>query len=60
MEAAKYLSNVEEFRPAGLELLQKSQFLSSIIQMDTVEKMSDDQVKSVLDEIFSVDTEDKK
>jgi hypothetical protein len=60
LEASKHLSNVESFRPAAYELLEKSNFLSSIIQTDTVEKMTDDQVNSVLDEIFSVSTGEVK
>ena len=56
-EASKHLSNVEAFRPAAHELAEKSLFLSSIIQTDTMDKLTDDQVNSVLDEIFSINTE---
>jgi len=59
LEASKHLSNVEAFRPAGTELLEKAHFLCSIIQTDTVDKMTDQQVNSVLDEIFKLDMETK-
>jgi hypothetical protein len=59
MEASRHLSNIESFRPAGKELLEKANFLSSIIQTDTMEKMTEDRVKSVLDEIFSVTPENQ-
>ena len=55
LEASKHLSNIEAFRPAGKELLDKAQFLASVIQTDTMDKMTDDRVNAVLDEIFSVD-----
>lgn len=60
LEASKHLSNIEAFRPAAQELLEKAQFLNSIIQVDTVEKMTTDEINSVLDEIFSLDNKDNK
>jgi hypothetical protein len=60
LEASKHLSNIEAFRPAAQELLEKANFLASVIQNDTVDKMTDDQVQSVLDEIFSVNTGETK
>jgi len=59
LEASRHLSNVEAFRPVAHELAEKSLFLSSIIQTDTVDKMTDEQVNSVLDEIFKLDMETK-
>jgi hypothetical protein len=57
LEASKHLSNIEAFRPAGQELIEKAQFLSSVIQEDTMDKMTDSEVDSVLNEIFSINTE---
>lgn len=57
LEASRHLSNIESFRPAAKELLEKSQFLSSVIQTDIMEKMSDDKIDSVLDEILNIDRE---
>ena len=59
VEASRHLSNVEAFRPAGYELLEKANFLSSVIQTDMMDKMTDDRVKSVLDEIFSIEAENE-
>jgi hypothetical protein len=60
LEASKHLSNVEAFRPAGFELAEKALFLNSIIQTDTFDKMTESQVNSVLDEIFSLPMEETK
>jgi hypothetical protein len=57
LEASKHLSNVEAFRPVAHELIERSAFLSSIIQTDMMDKMTDEQVNSVLDEIFSINPE---
>lgn len=54
LEASRHLSNIEDFRPAGQELLDKANFLASIIQIEP-DKISDEKIKSVLDEIFSLD-----
>lgn len=58
LEASRYLSNVEEFRPEAFKLLQMAHEMSDIIEPE-VEKISDDKMKSILDEIinFSKDTE---
>jgi len=54
LEAAKYLSNIEEFRPAGLELLQKANFLSQVIET-IPEKIKQEQINSILNEILNFD-----
>lgn len=56
LEASRHLSNVAEFRPAAFELFEKSQFLADIIEIES-DKISDDKISSILDEIFSIDNE---
>lgn len=51
LEASKYLSNVEEFRDEAHKLLMMATGLSEIIQPEE-EKISDDKMKSILDEII--------
>jgi hypothetical protein len=55
LEASKHLSNVEDFRPAGLELLQRAEFLAGIVQIDEP-KISLEKIESILDEILGDDT----
>ena len=56
LEASKHLSNIESFRPAAQELIEKSHFLVSIIDVGP-DKITDEKIASVLDEIFSIDEE---
>jgi hypothetical protein len=52
LEAGKYLSNVEGFRPAAYEIFERAKFLSDIIQIDP-EKITEERVNSILDEILN-------
>jgi hypothetical protein len=52
LEAGKHLSNVEGFRPASQELFERAKFLADIIQIDS-EKISEERVNSILDEILN-------
>ena len=52
LEASKHLSNVEQWRPAAIELLERAEFLVNIIKAEP-EKISLDKVNSILDEILS-------
>ena len=56
LEASKHLSNVEAFRPAGIELLQKAEFLAGIVQPDE-SKLSNEKINSILNEILNFDTD---
>jgi hypothetical protein len=51
MEAGKYMSNVEEFRPEAVRLLSMANELSAIIQPEQ-EKVSEDKMLNILDEIL--------
>lgn len=51
MEAGKYMSNVEEFRPEAVRLLAMANELSAIIQPEQ-EKVSEDKMLNILDEIL--------
>ena len=56
LEASKYLSNIEDFRPVGQDLLEKAQFLINIIKIEE-DKISEEQVNSILDEILNFNNE---
>ena len=51
MEASKYMSNVEEFRPEAHKLLTMADELAAIIQPEE-EKVSEDKMMNILDEIL--------
>lgn len=59
MEAGKYLSNVEEFRPDALKLLQMAESMAAIIKPEP-EKVSVDKMKSIMDEIMGFGQESKQ
>lgn len=50
-EAAKHLSNVEEFRPEARRLMKMAYELVSIIEPETP-KVEEDKMRSILDEIM--------
>jgi hypothetical protein len=50
-EAAKYLSNIEEFRPEAARIFAMADELASIIEPE-VEKVTEDKMLSILDEIL--------
>lgn len=52
IEAGKYMSNVEEFRPYAVKLVEAADVLASLIKPEP-EKVSDEKMKSVLDEIMN-------
>jgi len=52
LEAGKYMSNVDEFKPYANKLFLLSDQLAAIIQPE-IQKISDEKVKSILDEILS-------
>lgn len=54
LEASKHLSNIEEWRPAAIELLERAHLLANIIKVEP-EKISLEKVNSILDEILSFD-----
>lgn len=56
LEASKHLSNIEAFRPAGIELLQKAEYLANIVQPEET-KLSTEKINSILDEILNFDTD---
>lgn len=56
LEASKYLGNIEEFRPAAKDLLERAQFLIEIIKVEE-EKISEEKVNSILDEILNFNNE---
>jgi len=51
LEAAKYLSNVEEFREDSVRLLEMADEMASIIQPEP-EKVKKDKMESILSEIM--------
>ena len=53
-EASKHLSNIEGFRPASRELLEKAEFLINIIDIEP-DKISEERVNSILNEILNFD-----
>lgn len=59
LEASRHLSNIEDFRPAAYEIFEKSKFLSDLIRVDA-DKIADEKINSILDEIFSLDDETKE
>jgi len=52
MEAGKHLSNVDEFGDEARQLLMMADELASIIKEEP-EKVSEDKMKSILDEIMA-------
>lgn len=54
LEASKHLSNIEEWRGAAIELLERAQLLANVIKVEP-EKISIDKVNDILDEILSFD-----
>lgn len=58
VEAGRYLSNVEEFRPEAIKLLQMADMFASIIKPEP-QKVSEDRMRSILDEIMSHSEETK-
>lgn len=57
LEASKYLSNVEAFRPAGIELLKKAEYLANIVEPDE-HRISVEKMNSILDEILNFNTDE--
>lgn len=51
VEAGKYMSNVEEFRPEATKLMLMADELLAIIQPEP-EKVSEDKMLNILDEIL--------
>jgi type VI protein secretion system component VasF len=58
-EAAKYLSNVQEFEEEANKLFEMAYEMISIVQPEP-EKVSEDKMQSILDEIINFDDEDEK
>jgi hypothetical protein len=58
LEAGRYLSNVEEFRPEAVQLLKLADSLASIIKPEP-QKVSEDRMRSILDEIMGHTQESK-
>lgn len=52
LEAARYLSNVEEFREDAVKLLIMAEEMSDIIQPEP-EKIKPEKMNSILDEIMN-------
>lgn len=52
MEAGKHMSNVEDFRAESIMLLEMANELVSMIKPEP-EKISEDKMKSILDEIIN-------
>lgn len=59
LEASKYLSNVEEFREDAFNIFQMSVEMASIIQPEP-QKITDETMASVLNEILGIQIEEKK
>lgn len=57
-EAAKHLSNVQEFEEEANRLFEMAFEMISIIQPE-IEKVSEDKMQSILDEIINFDDEKK-
>lgn len=57
-EAAKHLTNVERFHDEAMKLFEMAYEMVSIIQPEE-EKVSEDKMLSILDEIISFDEEKK-
>jgi hypothetical protein len=59
LEAGKYLSNVDEWRPAAGDLFERANFLISIIKEEP-EKVSTERVDEILNEILNFKTGETK
>jgi hypothetical protein len=57
-EAAKYLSNVQEFQDEANKIFEMAFEMVSIIQPE-VEKVSEDKMQSILDEIINFNDEEE-
>ena len=54
IEAGKHMSNVEEFRPEAVRLMQMAEELLGIIKPEE-EKVTEDRMMNILDEILGED-----
>ena len=54
LEAGKYLSNVEDFRPEAARLFKLAELYANIIQPEP-EKVTQEKMLSILDEILNVE-----
>ena len=54
LEASKYLMNVEDWRPAAMELIHRAKLLADTIQAEP-EKITVEKANSILDEILGND-----
>lgn len=57
-EAAKYLTNVERFHDEAIQIFEMAFEMISIIEPEP-EKVSEDKMTSILDEILNFDDNDK-
>jgi len=58
-EAAKYLSNVSEFQEEANRIFEMAYEMVSIIQPEQ-EKVSEDKMQSILDEIINFDDDEEE